>query len=89
MKYNRTELNARYDARKSFYGKAEIEYTDESVILYSYGTKIMEIKNNGEIKKHYPYSSNTTDRHKREFLKQYAGMSAKSLKELNAFMQSL
>jgi hypothetical protein len=61
-------LKVRYDSRKSFYGKAQIEKIGNAVILYSYGTKVAEIKN-GKAKV-FGFYSLTTLRHIKEFLKQ-------------------
>ena len=62
------ELSTRYDARKSFYGKALVEDNGKELILYSYLKKVCYIIGN-EI---YLISmdSNTTNRHIREFLRQ-------------------
>ena len=62
------ELSIRYDARKSFYGKALVEDNGKELILYSYLKKVCYIIGN-EI---YLISmdSNTTNRHIREFLRQ-------------------
>ena len=79
-------LEARFDSRKSFYGKAVVEdiYNDNSVIcLYSYGTLVAQITNNkNKIKYHYfgKYSQTTT-RHQKEFFKQH-DLSDKEIKEL-------
>lgn len=65
------ELSARYDARKSFYGKAHvIEYTDGSHALKSYDT-IVSTERNG-IVTHLGKWSNTTSRHQREFERQFS-----------------
>lgn len=81
------ELKAIHDNRKSFYGKAIIENCDGiKYILFSYGTEICE---------YYPrenklifltdclyHFTTTTNRHINEFIKQFAGMTGKSKKEL-------
>lgn len=62
-------LEPRYDSRKSFYGKAKTYKTDKGIELLSYGTKVAEIKNSGEVII-YGFYSQTTTRHIKEFLKQ-------------------
>lgn len=37
------ELSCRYDSRKSFYGKAIVNFEGEKQVLYSYGTRVCEI----------------------------------------------
>lgn len=65
------ELSARYDSRKSFYGKAQvIEYSDGSHALKSYNT-IVSREKGGKVK-HLGKWSNTTSRHQREFEKQFS-----------------
>lgn len=62
------ELTPRYDARQSFYGKAQIIEIEETQVLKSYDTYVCIIKgNHAFICDTY---SNTTTRHIREFLKQ-------------------
>ena len=65
------ELSARYDTRKSFYGKAKIiELDNGTVQLQSYDTIVGEIKND----KYYQLwngKTQTTSRHIKEFKKQY------------------
>ena len=70
------ELQARYDSRKSFYGKAivkELRTPDGQVIytLYSYGTKVAEVDSEG-VYHSYGKWSQTTSRHQREFERQFA-----------------
>lgn len=66
-----TELVARYDARKSFYGKAHvIDYGNGTYELQSYDTIVSRCEN-GKVT-HLGKWSNTTTRHQREFEKQYA-----------------
>ena len=62
------ELSTRYDARKSFYGKALVEDNGKELILYSYLKKVCYIIGN-EIHL-ISLDSNTTNRHIREFLRQ-------------------
>lgn len=65
------ELEARFDARKSFYGKAQVvEYTDGSHALKSYDT-IVSMERNGVVT-HLGKWSNTTSRHQREFERQFS-----------------
>lgn len=88
------ELSCRYDARKSFYGKAKVKYfeNESGVIfreeLYSYGTLVATIVRydfKGKIEKvEYNYLgkySQTTTRHQKEFFKQ-GGLTDKEIKEL-------
>ncbi len=68
------QLKPIYDNAISFYGKAETETTKNSIILYSYNTKVAEIKGdkvilNNKIDDKLLFS-NTTLRHIKEFLKQ-------------------
>ena len=85
MKY---DLGCRYDSRKSFYGKAQVEEKEYdnfmAYILLSYGTEVASIEkyNNGLINYYYNGKySQTTTRHQKEFFKQY-GLSDKEIKEL-------
>lgn len=70
------DLSSRYDARNSFYGKAKVDVKDDgSQILYSYNTPVCVITKDGDVKllrKGYLgwFSSQTTLRHVKEFLKQ-------------------
>ena len=61
-------LESVYDKRKSFYRKAYIIFTDNTQILYSYGTKVAKIEN--EIAVVYGKYSQITSRHIKEFLLQ-------------------
>ena len=71
------DLKSRYDARDSFYGKARVDdREDGSKVLYSYNTPVCMITKDGEVKllrKGYLgwFSSQTTLRHVKEFLKQH------------------
>lgn len=66
--YESTPLTARYDARASFYGKAQVLENGETQVLKSYDTYVCIIKgNHAFICDTY---SNTTTRHIREFLRQ-------------------
>lgn len=81
------ELNARYDARKSFYGKAKVVETQDSKELYSYDTLVAKVttKNHGYIipayAEVYGIYSDTTLRHIKEFLKQ-EGFKAESKSQI-------
>ena len=87
------ELNCRYDARKSFYGKAVVIEKEESqdnyiykiLELRSYSTIVARITENTETNKatceYFGKYSQTTTRHQKEFFKQY-GLSDKEIKEL-------
>jgi len=74
------DLAPRYDGRKSFYGKARVEQTDDGrLVLYSYNTKVAEIVNGVPIV--YDTYSPTTLRHIKEFLKQQ-GFKAETGKQI-------
>lgn len=65
------ELTARYDSRKSFYGKARvIDHEDGTLELQSYDTIVSRCKD-GKVE-HLGKWSQTTSRHQREFEKQFA-----------------
>ena len=65
------ELAARYDARKSFYGKAHVIELDNGVIqLQSYNTIVGEIRS-GEYVQLWDGKSQTTTRHIKEFKRQF------------------
>lgn len=65
------ELSARFDSRKSFYGKAQVvEYDDGSHALKSYDT-IVSTEKDGVVT-HLGKWSNTTSRHQREFERQFS-----------------
>ena len=68
------ELTAKYDSRKSFYNKA-IVYEDMNgrhLILRSYNTVVAEIMDGKVIRADIGVHSVTTNRHIREFIKQFA-----------------
>ena len=73
------ELNANYDARNSFYGKAKVIEQDNKKTLISYNTEVATIEN-GIAKVNDTYSQ-TTLRHIKEFLLQN-GFKADSKKEI-------
>lgn len=65
------ELNAQYDSRKSFYGKAQvIDYGNGYMELKSYNTIVSRV-NNGKVE-HLGKWSATTSRHQREFERQFS-----------------
>lgn len=65
------ELTARFDARKSFYGKAHVIDHENGVIeLQSYNTIVSRCVNG--VVEHLERWSQTTSRHQREFEKQFS-----------------
>jgi hypothetical protein len=65
------ELTARFDARKSFYGKAHVIDHENGVIeLQSYNTIVSRCVNG--VVEHLGRWSQTTSRHQREFEKQFS-----------------
>ena len=67
-----SELSPRYDARKSFYGKAHlIHHNDGTIQLQSYNTVVCEIDKNGVFRMLWDGSTQTTNRHIKEFKKQF------------------
>lgn len=64
------KLDARYDSRKSFYGKAQVIEDNYSKTLYSYNTPVCEIGKRGAIVFDFYPLSPTTLRHIKEFLLQ-------------------
>lgn len=65
------ELQARYDSRKSFYGKAHvIDYENGTIELQSYDTIVSRCVNG--IVEHLGKWGQTTSRHQKEFEKQFA-----------------
>lgn len=81
------DLEPRYDARKSFYGKAKVQedtegYNSSIARLYSYDTHVASIKNGVTAEVYGTYSS-TTLRHIKEFLKQN-GFKADSKQQIEA-----
>jgi len=72
---NCVELTARYDARASFYGKAQVMTIGKKSTLLSYGTDVAEIRytKHGPVVTYADFTfSQTTNRHIREFIRQYA-----------------
>lgn len=78
-----TELQARYDGRKSFYKKAMVESNGNDLKLYSYNTLVAEFKDNKPII--HGFYSMTTLRHQKEFLKQL-GFEASSKKQMEQYL---
>lgn len=67
----RYELDARFDSRASFYGKAHvIDYGGGVYELQSYNTIVSRCEN-GKVE-HFGKWSQTTSRHQREFEKQFS-----------------
>ena len=65
------ELAARFDSRKSFYGKAHIIELDNGIKqLQSYSTIVGEIRD-GKYYQLWDGKSQTTTRHIKEFRKQF------------------
>ena len=81
------ELSPKYDSRQSFYGKARVESDDMKATLYSYETKVAEIRKVSEddvqvVLFNAPkLFSKTTTRHIKEFLKQN-GLEADSVAQI-------
>lgn len=83
------ELKPIYDARQSFYGKAQVRVQKNEFnyirSLYSYGTLVASIicdyDKNIMICKYFGKYSQTTTRHQKEFFKQ-ENLSDKEIKEL-------
>lgn len=71
------ELSAQYDSTKSFYGKARVETSDDEryMTLYSYATPVCKLdRETGKYKVDTNALTNTSTRHVREFLRQFAGL---------------
>lgn len=64
------ELKCLYNNQKSFYGKAEVEQEENNVPLISYNIPIVNV-NNGKITPLWNGWSATTNRHLKEFFKQF------------------
>lgn len=86
------ELDARFDSRASFYGKAFVKLFNykgkEHYRLYSYGTLVMIIEKNVDTGENNLYRfdddlySYTTTRHCREFARQFADIEQLTKKDL-------
>lgn len=82
------ELTVRYDNRNSFYGKAIVDYSRGVRTLFSYGTKVVTIKNNVvTLGKFYDYSQ-TTLRHVKEFLKQETNFFIDNVKDIRKLIKN-
>ena len=66
------ELAARYDSRKSFYGKAKVVVDGNALSLYSYDTLVAVIIDGKVTRADIGVHSRTTNRHIREFIRQFA-----------------
>lgn len=80
------ELSARYDRRKSFYGKALIKETPTYFYLISYSTEILKLHKTSKnitflCKSEWAYSQ-TTNRHINEFIKQFTNEKTLSKTEI-------
>lgn len=75
------ELEARYDSRASFYGKARIDESDGYKKLISYSTEVACLNTAGNKAFVYGTYSATTLRHIKEFLLQN-GFKAESKKQI-------
>lgn len=86
MKNTKVNLEPKFDARASFYGKAKIERSENTIMLYSYGTFIAyatPVNGKYEIydadgfrianEKACKERSQTTTRHLKEFYRQLNG----------------
>lgn len=80
------ELHARFDSRKSFYGKAHVIETPHTITLQSYDTMILQYsKRTKKIKwlcRNVWAFSATTNRHINEFMQQFTNESRLSKKEI-------
>lgn len=82
-------LEARFDSRQSFYGKAKVEIKADEMtyneLLYSYGTLVaiytLDKITENEVYTYCGKFSQTTTRHQKEFFYQ-KGLGSKQVKEL-------
>lgn len=82
------DLDARYDSRISFYGKAYIEEKRGEKVLFSYHTKVARKKaDKVTLGQSYDYSS-TTLRHVKEFLKQETNFFIDSVKDIRKLIKN-
>lgn len=66
------ELEARYDSRLSFYGKAKVAVNGNVETLFSYDSEVAKIENGKLfIRSGFWNYSQTTRRHVKEFAKQH------------------
>ena len=63
-------LQARFDGRASFYGKAQIDDHDDHITLYSYDTEVARYDKVADVLEVFGYYGATTARHIREFARQ-------------------
>ena len=71
------DLDSRYDARKSFYGKAKVLcYDNGDIELQSYNTIVSRYTKADNKLTHLGKWSQTTTRHQKEFTKQIFGPEA-------------
>ena len=88
MKTHKWELSARYDTRKSFYGKAvEIYFNDGTIELHSYSTLVATI-HSPSIAEVHDWRSATTGRHIKEFLKQHGFKAESKSQILNDYQEN-
>ena len=67
------ELTARYDSRKSFYGKAHVIDRGNGLLeLQSCDTVVCSLSNRTKFTRLWDGHSQTTSRHIKEFVKQFA-----------------
>ena len=77
MIINVYDLDPRYDARKSFYGKAKVLYHDNGDMeIQSYDTIVSRYTKADNKLVHLGKYSQTTTRHQKEFTKQILGPGA-------------
>lgn len=66
------ELSPQHDSRKSFYGKATVlQKENGDLVLHSYGTPVATIRNGKRVPEEEYRASQTTNRHIKEFYKQF------------------
>ena len=77
------DLQARYDSRASFYGKAKVVEEKGILKLYSYDTLVATVEktNNGFVCHYLGKYSQTTTRHQKEFFRQ-VGLGENDIKGL-------
>ena len=80
------ELAARFDRRKSFYGKEHVIETPQTITLQSYDTRILQYNKRTKKIKFLcrdPWAfSATTNRHINEFIKQFTNEKTLSKNEI-------
>lgn len=83
---NKMELKAIYDIRQSFYKKAHILQNNNTIILKSYNTNILQLDTKTKkiefLTHNKDHFTQTTNRHINEFLKQYTNETPKTKSEL-------